>query len=105
MWMIPIIAICDPACVYGACVNNNTCSCSNGYTGDICDSAGILSYICSVCILNVLVIGECEENICFNGGTCQVIAGNYLCACAVGFTGLSCNTSTIIVICNFVYIC
>ena len=39
------------------------------------------------------MIGECEENICFNGGTCEVIAGDYLCTCAVGFTGLSCNTS------------
>ena len=49
--MIPITAICNPACVYGACVSNNTCSCSTGYTGDICDSAGIPSYICSMCIL------------------------------------------------------
>ena len=44
-------------------------------------------------IYNVLVIGECEENICFNGGTCEVIAGDYLCTCAMGFTGPSCNTS------------
>ena len=53
---------------------------------------------------NVLVIGECEENICFNGGTCEVIAGEYLCTCAVGFTGLSCNTSRIIVIFTSIYI-
>ena len=32
--------VCDPSCVSGACVQNNTCSCSEGYEGDICDTAG-----------------------------------------------------------------
>lgn len=36
-----LIAICDPTCVYGACVSNDTCYCSNGYDGEICDIAGL----------------------------------------------------------------
>ena len=51
-------------------------------------------------IYNILVIGECEENICFNGGTCEVIAGDYLCTCAMGFTGPSCNLSNLNIIYN-----
>lgn len=32
--------ICDPPCVNGACVGNNTCSCSEAFTGEFCDMEG-----------------------------------------------------------------
>ena len=38
-----------------------------------------------------VVYEDCEQNLCQNGGTCQIIAGDYLCICAAGFTGLDCG--------------
>ena len=38
--MVFIIDVCDPPCVYGACVSNATCFCSNGYEGQSCDTPG-----------------------------------------------------------------
>ncbi len=35
-----ISVVCDPPCVNGACVQNNNCSCSEGYEGDTCDVSG-----------------------------------------------------------------
>ena len=34
------LAVCDPVCVHGACVSNNTCSCSDGYEGKLCNRPG-----------------------------------------------------------------
>jgi deleted-in-malignant-brain-tumors protein 1 len=70
--------VCDPPCVNGACVGNNTCFCSEGYEGDIC---------------NTTIHEECPENICLNGGTCQSFVGNIICTCVEGFSGPSCNES------------
>ena len=33
--------ICNPSCINGICVANDTCSCMFGYTGDLCDMKGI----------------------------------------------------------------
>ena len=45
-------AICDPPCVNGACVGNNTCFCSEGYEGTACNEPGtILSLYEMVLIL------------------------------------------------------
>ena len=35
-----MIGICDPRCLNGACVGNNTCFCSEGFTGDSCEIEG-----------------------------------------------------------------
>ncbi len=46
-----LTVVCDPPCVSGTCVQNSTCSCSEGYEGDICDTAGdvplIYIYACT----------------------------------------------------------
>lgn len=34
---------------------------------------------------------NCDENICLNGGTCQLIAGDYLCQCPKEFYGIDCG--------------
>lgn len=38
------IVICDPPCVQGACVANDTCNCVMGYIGERCTEAGKSSY-------------------------------------------------------------
>ena len=42
------LAICDPVCVHGACVSNNTCSCSDGYEGKLCDRPGTTDLVKNV---------------------------------------------------------
>ena len=34
------IVICNPSCVNGACIANDTCQCAMGYTGQICTEPG-----------------------------------------------------------------
>ena len=60
-----IIVECDPPCVNGACVANNTCRCSVGYTGSLCNS-----------IDNVR---SCDLNPCASGEICAVVGGSYVC--------------------------
>ena len=38
-----------------------------------------------------VVILECEENICKNGGSCSVHVGDYRCDCPAGFSGFLCE--------------
>ena len=44
----------------------------------------------SMCILYI-VMQECQEDFCLNGATCQIVAGEYLCICAEGYTGPDCG--------------
>ena len=39
-----------------------------------------------------LVLYECEENVCVNGGTCSLIAGDTVCSCLDEYTGINCGT-------------
>ena len=41
----PCPVLCNPPCANGACVDNNTCSCSEGYRGDRCTDAGSTSCV------------------------------------------------------------
>ena len=44
-------------------------------------------YVCFV----ISVITECEENVCENGGTCQMLAGSVICTCPPHLTGVECE--------------
>jgi len=77
---ISLPVVCDPPCDNGVCVSNDTCSCSEGYTGETCDEP---------------IVSECVENLCENGGTCTRIAATSVCTCPDGYTGLLCQESTI----------
>ena len=46
--IISTVVICNPSCVNGACIANDTCQCGMGYTGQICTEAGepANSYTC-----------------------------------------------------------
>ena len=55
---------CLPPCVNGECIDNDTCVCSPGYTGEICDMA---------------IISECDTNPCENGGNCSIVATSQVC--------------------------
>ena len=37
------------------------------------------------------VMTECEENVCENGGTCQMLAGSVICTCPPHLTGVVCE--------------
>lgn len=71
--------LCDPPCENGVCVANDTCSCSEGYTGETCDEP---------------IVSECAENLCENGGTCTRTATTSVCSCPDGYTGLLCQESS-----------
>ena len=34
---------------------------------------------------------ECEENVCKNGGTCEMLAGSVICTCPPHLTGVVCE--------------
>ena len=34
------IVVCNPSCVRGACVANDTCECPFGYDGNLCQNEG-----------------------------------------------------------------
>lgn len=36
-----LLGSCHPPCVNGACISNNTCFCSEGYAGKLCDTKGM----------------------------------------------------------------
>ncbi|CAL4120082.1 unnamed protein product, partial [Meganyctiphanes norvegica] len=46
------ITVCDPACINGQCTSPNHCSCSSGWTGNLCDIP-----ICDPVCLN----GQCTS--------------------------------------------
>ncbi|XP_064398468.1 sushi domain-containing protein 2-like isoform X2 [Halichondria panicea] len=71
---VPIV--CDPPCVNGACVQNNNCSCNEGYEGDTCD---------------VSVVSACDTNICENNGVCVKHVLTYTCNCPNGYIGDYCE--------------
>ena len=41
---IMITVVCNPRCEFGACVANDTCKCSQGYTGKSCSEKGLVHY-------------------------------------------------------------
>ena len=45
-----------------------------------------------------IVYEQCDENLCMNGATCRIVASDYICFCAYGFSGPFCNTSKNIII-------
>ncbi|XP_022807283.1 von Willebrand factor D and EGF domain-containing protein-like isoform X1 [Stylophora pistillata] len=100
------------SCVDG--INNYSCSCPAGYTGDHCENDiddcvnhkcsnggscidGINNYSCN-CLLGFtgnycgLDIDDCENHTCSNGGSCEDGFNSYSCNCPVGFTGNNCET-------------
>ena len=40
--VIVFIVTCDPPCVQGACVANDTCNCAEGYIGERCEEPGTM---------------------------------------------------------------
>ena len=35
------VVVCDPPCMQGACVSNDTCNCAEGYIGERCTEPGM----------------------------------------------------------------
>ncbi len=61
---------CSPPCVNGACVLDNVCACSQGYTGPTC---------------NTPVYSLCSVNPCGQDERCGLLAGSHYCGdCPAG---------------------
>ncbi|XP_068719937.1 uncharacterized protein [Montipora capricornis] len=69
----------NPCANGGSCVdgvNNYSCICRVGYTGDLCETD----------------IDDCLLNACANGESCVDGVNSYSCICPVGYTGDLCET-------------
>ncbi|CAF4553802.1 unnamed protein product [Rotaria sp. Silwood1] len=72
-------------CFIDASSGNNTarCLCSEGYTGQYCQTS-------------LLSINDCSRQPCGYDGTCiQTSISSYYCICSNGLTGRSCNSSVL----------
>lgn len=54
-----------------------TCKCAAGFTGTNCE----------------IEVDDCQQQPCFNGGTCTDMGSTYQCRCPVGFRGQQCESS------------
>ena len=73
---------CKPSCgENGVCVENNTCSCSEGFSGTPCTES------------NDKKCEEVMKDFCLNGGKCEVKGVSAICNCedAYGYTGIRCE--------------
>ncbi len=99
---------CDPPCVNGVCIENNVCTCNEGFQGDRCsvpskksnyesesflDSLLVLLEVIIFMLLrpNSIVMEDCEVNFCANNATCTKQVLSYLCECPQGFIGDLCE--------------
>ena len=55
-----------------------------------------MTSVWNIWVYHNVVLYECDENICMNGGTCQLIAGDTICNCTDGYTGINCSKYTYI---------
>ena len=60
---------CSPSCENGVCVSNNTCACSEGYTGSTCAMP---------------MYETCTYNPCPEGMACGVLGGSHYCSDCTG---------------------
>ena len=72
-------------------MDNNTCSCSEGYDGTMCNDTSKIVGMCCSQYVHIIVMQECQEDFCLNGATCQIVAGEYLCICAEEYAGPDCG--------------
>ena len=49
------IVVCNPSCVRGACVANDTCECQFGYDGNLCQNEGSDSIVINIFSGNFLI--------------------------------------------------
>ena len=109
-FFVPTVIVCDPPCENGVCLANNTCNCSEGYSGDTCSDKGecvdnnheqhkeignLYNYIHILKVFhdNFIITDsmECESNPCENGGTCTQHDTNFTCTCPSGYSGRLCE--------------
>ncbi|CAF4375540.1 unnamed protein product, partial [Rotaria socialis] len=85
----PIVtpSACNPSCRNGGecsqtATNTFICICPPEYTGNQCETSVLDNHPC----ITIPTI------VCQNGGTCNINGADYLCSCAIGWTGRNCQT-------------
>ena len=73
--------MCSPPCANGVCVANDTCSCSEGYTGERCTDA---------CELNHSVEGQTSVTVCVYVCACVFIQ-YVVCVCVCNMCDVCCK--------------
>ena len=87
-------------CASAPCMNSATCIagvggsyscyCSQGFVGENCQTSANMFPIPQP---EPAPSSGCATNPCWNGGTCQSFGTSYMCSCAIGFVGASCETA------------
>ncbi|CAF3317293.1 unnamed protein product [Rotaria socialis] len=85
----PIVtpSACNPSCQNGGecsqtATNTFICICPPEYTGNQCETSVLDNHPC----ITIPTI------VCQNGGACNINGADYLCSCAIGWTGRNCQT-------------
>ena len=92
--LLHVPVVCNPSCENGACVDNNTCRCSEGYIGRTCNTVGKIAILLGTLLYKPCmpsVYTECTQNPCQNQGICRILAGSYMCVCMPGYSGVFCE--------------
>lgn len=103
-------------CVTGVGDDPFICICADGFGGDTCNltETGTIHFSLTFRRLTkfnswrkaFLSSGPCKPNLCKNDGLCEVIAptrrgdvfNEYICKCQMGFEGVHCQISTLLLI-------
>ena len=76
MKVVDFSAICSPSCQHGAaCINVNTCNCTAGYNGSVCELRKCCKSSCFQC--NSFISAICPLA-CQNGGVCVSFGYDYV---------------------------
>ena len=91
-------------CEFFPCENNGTCidlidqftcQCVAGYTGDHCESSNLCIFTQCAFFRDFIsnsVIDECASTPCQNNGTCIDGLDRHACLCLAGYTGVVCES-------------
>ena len=86
----------SPCKNHGTCkkeTNGYSCSCLQGYSGEICQGYQFRCEILCLKLQSLLEdkLGACGSNPCKNSGSCRDANSGYTCSCRDGYSGQNCQ--------------